>query len=649
MCLTLFPIYKLTDLPFFLRNSFHECSPENCAFTAAGNACGNRPFAEYVPCLDDFQTKQIEHQGLGLFSTRSYSPDELIIEYCGEIIPAHPASAGLRDSRSEFTLKFVDGYKLDITTRASAARFINHSCHPNARLQLWHVNGAPRLGVFAAKAITSDVQITCDYNAGGFFNYGTRRKLPCSCGSFNCAGFIDTGIKSQPVLARKRVIVDDEDEDEKPATPLSHRQSQITILKYRQSSTTPKHADSQISKPELEKRLNPGDNSYETDTANNAWRADEATVADINSTEFPKMAQQDSIVITKGDSIISSKTLVDDNSDGSVEIARVVRRSASKKRKIELSTVETDDIEAHPKSPVDLHNAGGNSSRPFSRNASFIVPISRSSSQTSLSLQSILNKTPPPTTAAVARHENSVTATPLGLGLHHSHHRFDTETGSSPRDMSINSILSGYSEENDEIVMDPSKTSTSALTLDHEKEKRYKFPGYEDDTIVPPPHLPVYHRASSFFDPVNGGTLHLPYFGSPSQSIASDSCNNLPKLHNGTSWNNGSGIAETLKAAAAVSPKLELTKATPRPFSSVSYTHLPVTYEGSEKHPAATVAATGPKAKTTCNGTSVTTIVGDDDASAGNTPVADASAVTSHPVSDPSTGWEKLSINNLLS
>jgi hypothetical protein len=640
--------------------------------------------------LDDFRIKHIDHQGLGLFSTRSYSPNELIIEYCGEIIPADRASAGLRGSKSEFILNFVDGYTLDVTAHASAARFINHSCHPNARLQLWHVNGAPRLGVFAAKAIASDIQITCDYNAGGFFNYGARRKLPCYCRSFNCAGYIDTGVESRPVLARKRVIVDEEDEDEKPAATLSHRPSLVTILKYRQPLTTPKQASLQVSEPKPGKLSNSSDSSREAGKTSSSCGSDAVTAADIGSTEFAKMEQPDSIAIANGDCATSSKTLVDDNSDDGVEIKRVASRSESEKRKIELPAVDTGDVELHLKSPPvssltvsqpqlfnvlpavvaqhqeplpactpgdslhqmkqenslsrseDSHNVGNSGSRSFSQNANFIVPISRSSSQISLSLQSILNKTPPP--AVVARPESSVTPTPLEPGLYHSHHRFDTETGSSPRDMSINSILSGYSEENDEVVMDLSRHPISALTPNYEKEKRYKFPGHDDDTTIPPPNLPIYHRASSFFDPVNGGTLHLPHFGSPSRSIASNSCNNLLKFGSGSSWNSRS-TAETAKSEAAVSPKLELPKVIPRPFSSVSYTHLPATNESSENRPAA--AAADPKAKPTCSGTSVTIV--DDDAGAGNTHIADASVVPSRPVSDPSAGWEKLSISNLLS
>ena len=54
---------------------------------------------------------------------------------------------------------------VDATEYGGLARFINHSCKPNARVDKWIVGRQLRLGIFADRQILPDEEITFDYSA----------------------------------------------------------------------------------------------------------------------------------------------------------------------------------------------------------------------------------------------------------------------------------------------------------------------------------------------------------------------------------------------------------------------------------------------------------------------------------------------------
>jgi hypothetical protein len=50
-------------------------------------------------------------------------------------------------------------------TRGSIARFVNHSCEPNCRMEKWTVSGKPRMALFAGESgIMTGEELTYDYN-----------------------------------------------------------------------------------------------------------------------------------------------------------------------------------------------------------------------------------------------------------------------------------------------------------------------------------------------------------------------------------------------------------------------------------------------------------------------------------------------------
>lgn len=73
-------------------------------------------------------------------------------------------------------------------TRGSIARFVNHSCDPNCRMEKWTVNGKPRMALFAGnRGIMTGDELTYDYN---FDPYSQKNVQECRCGAVNCRGFL---------------------------------------------------------------------------------------------------------------------------------------------------------------------------------------------------------------------------------------------------------------------------------------------------------------------------------------------------------------------------------------------------------------------------------------------------------------------------
>jgi [histone H3]-lysine4 N-trimethyltransferase ASH1L len=80
-------------------------------------------------------------------------------------------------------------------TRGSIARFVNHSCEPNCRMEKWTVNGKPRMALFAGdRGIMTGEELTYDYN---FDPYSQKNVQECRCGSEKCRGVLGPRSKEE--------------------------------------------------------------------------------------------------------------------------------------------------------------------------------------------------------------------------------------------------------------------------------------------------------------------------------------------------------------------------------------------------------------------------------------------------------------------
>lgn len=78
---------------------------------------------------------------------------------------------------------------IDACDKGNYARFINHSCNPNARAEVWTVGDRERVGIFAIKDIKKGKEITYDYNFESY-DKNTHSTQKCYCGSKNCRKYI---------------------------------------------------------------------------------------------------------------------------------------------------------------------------------------------------------------------------------------------------------------------------------------------------------------------------------------------------------------------------------------------------------------------------------------------------------------------------
>ncbi|KAG7661661.1 SET2 [[Candida] subhashii] len=181
-----------------------ECMNRHCL---CGNDCQNQRFQrrEYAK-VSVFQT---ELKGYGLRADSSINENQFIYEYVGEVID----EVTFRTRMVEYDqLKFKHFYFMmlksdsfiDATVKGSLARFINHSCNPNAYVDKWVVGDKLRMGIFAKRKILKGEEITFDYNVD---RYGAQSQ-PCYCGEPNCIKFMGGKTQTDAALLLPEGIAD---------------------------------------------------------------------------------------------------------------------------------------------------------------------------------------------------------------------------------------------------------------------------------------------------------------------------------------------------------------------------------------------------------------------------------------------------------
>lgn len=93
--------------------------------------------------------------GLGLFALQPIPADKKIVEYKGLIISIEEANK----SRSKYLFELDEKRAVDGSARSNIARYINHSCEPNAKA---FTNGK-RIWAWSLRAIEAGEEITIDY------------------------------------------------------------------------------------------------------------------------------------------------------------------------------------------------------------------------------------------------------------------------------------------------------------------------------------------------------------------------------------------------------------------------------------------------------------------------------------------------------
>jgi hypothetical protein len=170
-----------------------------------GGGCGNRALSERAPApAYAAKATRTPGKGWGLCAgAAGVRAGAFIIEYVGEIIDdaeqdRRLAAAAERGEGHAYIMELSPNLFIDARFKSNLARFINHSCEPNAELQRWDVAGYARIGIFALRDIAPCEEITYDYK------FWTAEELKCHCGAAKCRGYLGFNVANEKKAEEKR-------------------------------------------------------------------------------------------------------------------------------------------------------------------------------------------------------------------------------------------------------------------------------------------------------------------------------------------------------------------------------------------------------------------------------------------------------------
>jgi len=134
--------------------------------------------------------KPSDIHGHGAFAEENILKDDFIIEYTGTLVNEKEADAreALYQANSmdrDYMMCVAENNYVDATIGGSEARFINHSCNPNAISVTEVANGEYHVNIYALRNIPKGEEICMDYMLRST-DPGTQ--ISCSCGAGGCSG-----------------------------------------------------------------------------------------------------------------------------------------------------------------------------------------------------------------------------------------------------------------------------------------------------------------------------------------------------------------------------------------------------------------------------------------------------------------------------
>ena len=117
--------------------------------------------------------------GLGLFTLVPLRAEKRIIEYVGVIVTFEET----RKKSGRYLMALDDEYLIDGSPRSNLARYINHSCEPNAKAYRTGV----RVWIWSLRDIAAGEEITYDYGKKYFDDF--IRPKGCRCAKCLQKGF----------------------------------------------------------------------------------------------------------------------------------------------------------------------------------------------------------------------------------------------------------------------------------------------------------------------------------------------------------------------------------------------------------------------------------------------------------------------------
>ena len=110
--------------------------------------------------------------GLGLITLKQISKGARIIEYFGPLVP----NEEVEKRTGKYFFELNDKFSVDGSPRDNIARYINHSCRPNAEAI---ISRNERIWIWAKRDIKVGEEITYDYGKDYFEN--VIKPMGCRC------------------------------------------------------------------------------------------------------------------------------------------------------------------------------------------------------------------------------------------------------------------------------------------------------------------------------------------------------------------------------------------------------------------------------------------------------------------------------------
>jgi SET domain-containing protein len=110
--------------------------------------------------------------GLGLITLKPISKGTRIIEYFGPLVP----NEEVEKRTGKYFFELNDKFSVDGSPRDNIARYINHSCRPNAEAI---ISRNERIWIWARRDIKAGEELTYDYGKDYFDN--VIKPMGCRC------------------------------------------------------------------------------------------------------------------------------------------------------------------------------------------------------------------------------------------------------------------------------------------------------------------------------------------------------------------------------------------------------------------------------------------------------------------------------------
>jgi uncharacterized protein len=127
--------------------------------------------------FDAYEVKR-SSAGLGLYAKKDFKKGDFIIEYTGDLVTTEEADR--RGGKYLFTVSPT--HTIDGKGRDNIARYLNHSCKPNAEAELNEEE--LRVRIYAKKGIKAGEEIVYDYGK----EYWDEHIKPYGCRCEKCKG-----------------------------------------------------------------------------------------------------------------------------------------------------------------------------------------------------------------------------------------------------------------------------------------------------------------------------------------------------------------------------------------------------------------------------------------------------------------------------